>query len=57
MGKLGKSYSGAGGRPFSFQAPEERNVEERAMRGELAAAVVGVICVLGVIGWALTLLG
>jgi hypothetical protein len=29
--------------------------DEVAMRGELAAAVVGLVCVLALIGWAFTL--
>jgi hypothetical protein len=55
MGKTGKSYSGAGGQPFSFQGPEDHSVEERAMGRELLAAVAGLICVLAILGWAFTL--
>lgn len=56
MGKLGKSYSGAGGRAYSFYDPDASSpVEERAMRRELLAAIAGLICVLGIVGWALTL--
>ena len=56
MGKVGKMYAGAGGRPISFYASESLSqAEERAITRELYAALAGLIGVLGFVGWAMTL--
>lgn len=62
MGKIGKTYAGAGGwaQAHSREAlqrfdPPLADPQERTMRREIKAAVVGLICLLGLIGWALTL--
>ena len=62
MGKIGSSYPGAGGKiqqPSSsalaqFDAARSP-IEEKAMRREFLAAVLGLIGVVALIGWALTL--
>lgn len=62
MGKIGKTYAGAGGcvlsgRPemMRFSDRSLGDPEQRTLRHQVTAAVVWLICVLGLIGWAFTL--
>ncbi len=62
MGKIGKTYAGAGGCVLANRRPAVQLLErpladtrERAMRHQITAAVGWLICVLALIGWAFTL--
>jgi hypothetical protein len=61
MGKIGKTYPGLGGRvhqhPPSALARFDRpftDLEQRAMRHQITAALVGVLILLGFIGLMMT---
>jgi hypothetical protein len=62
MGKIGKTYAGAGGRAqyhsLATLARLDRPLsshQERVMRRQLMASVVTFISVLGFVGWVLAL--
>jgi hypothetical protein len=61
MGKIGKAYPGLGGRVHQYSpsalARFDRpftDLEHRAMRHQITAALVGLLILLGFFGWIMT---